>query len=281
MSTPIGNLEDITLRAIRTLKECETIAAEDTRYSRKLLSHLGIEGKVVTTLNAHSRDKDIKGLTDTLLAGKSVALVPDAGTPSVSDPGGALVRRAIELDIAVTVIPGPSAVTGAIAISGLGESGFLFLGFLPRKGDKRRQAIGRILVSSEPGGGFESPKRARQCIEDLAAILPDRDAVIVRELTKLHEQVLRGSLAGLAAAEWEGRGEFTIVIGGAIESDVVDPALLDTSISRLLAAGLSSKDAASELARAGLGKKRDIYSRILELRLRESEEKPEISSDSS
>ncbi|HEU5073844.1 MAG TPA: 16S rRNA (cytidine(1402)-2'-O)-methyltransferase, partial [Polyangiaceae bacterium] len=174
VGTPIGNLSDITLRAIETLKRVPRVAAEDTRRTRALLSHLGLGGKKLHSMNANTREHELTRLLDFLLEGDDMALVTDAGMPAISDPGAELVSAAAARDVAVVCIPGPSAVTTAAALSGLVSGPFLFLGFLPRKGKKRAQALARIEASSEPVILFESPLRTARTLADLAANLPNR-----------------------------------------------------------------------------------------------------------
>ncbi len=267
IGTPIGNLGDITLRAIETLREVEHVAAEDTRRTRQLLTHLDIHGKHLVALDAHASDKRIGGLVDRLVAGESVALVTDAGMPSVSDPGTALVRAAIEQGVALTVIPGPSAVTAAVALSGLVEGPFLFLGFLPRRGKKRHGAIDRIARSAEPVVLFEAPNRTQATLEELAGVMPERQASVSRELTKLHEETLRGTLAELSArSEW--RGEIAIVLGpgdgGAAEAP--DDAALDARIGELLGQGASPRSVADELTAWSRRPRREVYARVQRIR---------------
>src|SRR5690606_17046998 len=218
VGTPIGNLADITLRAIDTLRAVDRIAAEDTRRTRALLSHLEIGGKPLSALEAHADERAYERLLTELEAGKSVAFVTDAGMPAVSDPGARLVARARERGISVVVIPGPSAVTAAIAASGLVEAPFCFFGFLPRKGRARQRVLERIARASEPVVIFESPARLRATLSELAASMPERRVAVCRELTKLHEEIVLDSPARLAALEREWRGEITLVIDRAADA---------------------------------------------------------------
>ncbi len=267
IGTPIGNLGDITLRAIETLRNVDHVAAEDTRRTRQLLSHLEIHSKHLVALDAHASEKRIAGLVERLTAGQSVALVTDAGMPSVSDPGTALVRAAVEQGVTVTTVPGPSAVTAAVALSGLVDGPFLFLGFLPRRGKKRHEAIERIATSREPVVLYEAPGRTQATLEELSRAIPERAACVCRELTKLHEETVRGTLAELAArGEW--RGEIALVIGpgdgGATTAP--DDAELDTRIGELLAGGASPRSVADELTSWAQRPRREVYARVQRVR---------------
>src|SRR5688572_3740845 len=199
VSTPIGNLGDITRRAVEVLSKVACVAAEDTRRTRALLSHLGIGDKPLRSLNAHSSAAAIAQLVERLLEGDDVAFVTDAGTPAVSDPGGGLVAAAAARDVPVRIVPGASAVTAAVALSGLVEGPFTFLGFLPRRGPERQASLTRLRYSVEPVVLFESPVRMQKTLADFTEQFPDRPLFVGRELTKLYEEGLRGSVAELAA----------------------------------------------------------------------------------
>lgn len=266
VATPIGNLSDITLRAIEVLKTCDRIAAEDTRQTKKLLSHLGIAGKPVDALHAHSSERDVARLVEALGSGASVALVTDAGTPSVSDPGDALVKAAIAAGVRVVPIPGASAALAALVASGLAGGGFRFVGFLPREGTARHEAIARISATPEPVILFESPERTNATLRELADAMPERAACVARELTKIHEELVRGPLEALAADRETWRGEIALVLGGwAPESRelAVDDAAIDARIDRDLAAGTHSKTIAERVAAWSGRPKRDIYERVV------------------
>lgn len=269
VGTPIGNLEDITARAVTTLSQVEHIAAEDTRRTRALLSHLGIHGKHLHALDANAPERRILGLVEHLVAGESVALVTDAGMPSVSDPGTALVREAAAQDVPVVVVPGPSALTAAVAVSGLVEGPFLFLGFLPRAGGKRRAALERIAATAEPVVVFEAGNRTAATLADLAALVPARRACVCRELTKLHEESARGTLADLADPERAWRGEIAIVIGAGDSVRArpgLDDAELDARIVARLAEGASPRTVTDELLQASALPRRELYARVQRLR---------------
>jgi 16S rRNA (cytidine1402-2'-O)-methyltransferase len=269
VATPIGNLDDITARALTTLRDCDRIAAEDTRRTRGLLSHFGIRGKTLESLHAHSLDTDVERLVAALVAGESVAVVTDAGTPAVSDPGDELVRAAIARGIVVVPIPGASAVLAALVASGLSDGGgFRFFAFLPRDGTARRDAIARVCETEEASVIFESPNRIAATLKDLADATPARTACVGRELTKMHEELVRGTLADLAAAaatrEWI--GEIVLVLGAhrpeAREAAVTDDAL-DERIDEELAKGAHAKGLAERLAAWSGRGKRDVYERVL------------------
>ena len=265
VGTPIGNLSDITLRAIEILKQVSQVGAEDTRRTRALLSHLGITGKRLHTVSANSRPDQLDRLLDHIEQGADLALVTDAGMPSVSDPGALMVQRARHRHIRVICIPGPSAVTAATALSGLVSGPFAFLGFLPRHGKKRQAALERIANSSEPVVLFESPLRAATTLADLAAQMPDRQAALCRELTKVHEEVLWGTLAELSQQVESLRGEVTLVVNKS-SSQAAATALseleLNQAIRELLARGSSPKGVVLELAaRAGISRQA-LYARV-------------------
>jgi 16S rRNA (cytidine1402-2'-O)-methyltransferase len=267
VATPIGNLADLTLRAIDTLKTCTRVAAEDTRRTRQLLSHLGIEGKPLDALHAHSSDRDVAKLVGRLEAGDSVALVTDAGTPAVSDPGDALVKASIAANIRIVPIPGPSAVLAALVASGLATGvGFRFVGFLPREGGARRDAVATVCATPEPVVIFESPERTRDTLIELADAMPERPACVARELTKMHEEVLRGTLASLAKDHDAWRGEIAIVLGGyspEARSERVDDTAIDARIDRELDAGAHAKTVADVVAAWSGRPRREIYERVV------------------
>ncbi len=266
VATPIGNLGDLSPRAVEALKACAVIAAEDTRRSRQLLTHFGVTGKDVVALHAHSSDRDVARLVARLEAGDDVAVVTDAGTPVVSDPGESLVRAAIALGARVVPIPGASAVLAALAASGLGGGGFRFVGFLPRDARPRADAIARLCAEPDAVVLFESPNRARDTLAELAAATPERSACVARELTKLHEEFVRGSLADLAALEREWIGEITMVLGPHDPTSRelrVDEASIDARIDHELTVGTHPKRI-SELIAAWSGRpKREIYERVV------------------
>jgi 16S rRNA (cytidine1402-2'-O)-methyltransferase len=262
VSTPIGNLEDVSLRALRVLREVALIAAEDTRVTRKLLSRYDVHTRLVPYHQHNQRWQS--GVVLRALEAGDVALVSDAGTPVLSDPGQELIREAIDRGVDVVAVPGPSAITHALTVAGLDAEPFLFAGFLPSNQRERQARLRELAAVRATLVLFEAPHRVRGTLAELAAALGDRPVAICRELTKLHEQVIRTSLAQ-AAAEVPERGEFTLVIAGAPPPR---PPAIDTAEARLrqlLAAGSSRKDAAEAVA-AELGlPKRQVYKLSLEL----------------
>jgi len=273
VATPIGNLEDITLRALRTLGEADFVVAEDTRRSRTLCVHHGLS-KRLKSLHAHSSSAAVERILAALLAGAKVALVTDAGTPLVSDPGAALVQAAASAGVRVESIPGPSAVTAALTVAGIVCDEFRFVGFLPRRGRKRSDALASIAADRAATVIFEAPTRVAATLNDLAQHAGgERRAAMCRELTKVHEEVARGTLAELAERFASGvRGEVTLVVAGAVEpAEKPEPtaseaADLDRRIRALLAAGQTPRDIARQVAQETGMPRRDAYRRVLALR---------------
>jgi len=267
VSTPIGNLGDTTLRAIETLRACDRILAEDTRRSRRLLSHFGVAGKVVGRLDAHASERDLQQAVASLQGGARIALLTDAGTPGVSDPGAALIRAAIAANVPVVPIPGASAVLAAFVASGLaGNGGFRFMGFLPREGPPRREALGAAAATPEPVVLFESAKRLRATLQEIAEATPDRDVCVARELTKVHEELVRGRCAELAADAREWIGEIALVLGAHSPADRLERAdddALDARIDEALARGDHARSAAERLAAWSGRSRREVYERLL------------------
>ena len=223
VATPIGNLGDITLRALDTLRSVDYVAAEDTRKTGRLLTHFEIR-KPLIAFHEHNEDRAGARILDLLRAGQSVALVTDAGTPGISDPGFTLVRRVLEAqaagdDVAVTMIPGAAALTMAVVLSGLPSHSFTFRGFPPRKSGARQRFLAVDVDSPHTLVFYESPFRIAAFLEDALAVYGDRPAAVARELTKLYETIARGTLAELAAqfATGKQKGEFVVVIGGKTE----------------------------------------------------------------
>ncbi|MCY4438319.1 MAG: 16S rRNA (cytidine(1402)-2'-O)-methyltransferase [Chloroflexi bacterium] len=215
VATPIGNLEDITLRAVRILREVDVIAAEDTRHTRKLLAHLDIHTPL-TSFHAHSGTGRLERILRTLEEGKQVALVTDAGTPGIADPGQPLIAAAVEDDIPVIPVPGPTAAAAAVSIAGFAGSMFCFLGFLPGRPSRRKRLLASVADLPFTLVIYASPYRLVEDLKTCQECLGDREIMVARELTKLHEEVLRGTLAEMLAhfAEKEPRGEFTLVVQG-------------------------------------------------------------------
>ncbi|MEA2480831.1 MAG: rRNA (cytidine1402-2-O)-methyltransferase [Thermoleophilaceae bacterium] len=247
--TPIGNLEDITLRVLAALREADVIAAEDTRHTRGLLERYGVSAPLVS-YHEHNEERRAAELVERMRAGSVVALVSDAGMPLISDPGYVLVRACVGAGLAVEVLPGPSAAISALVASALPSDSWRFAGFLPRKrGDLER-------VLSEAGGtlvAFESPKRVPATLAVLAAIDPERQTAVCRELTKLHEEIVRGTAAELAAryADAPPRGEVVLVVAPAAPptaGEVAAPPSAVDAVSRLVAAGAKRRVAAGVVA---------------------------------
>jgi 16S rRNA (cytidine1402-2'-O)-methyltransferase len=266
VATPIGNLEDMSLRAVRVLREADLIAAEDTRHTARLLHHFDIR-RPTTSLHEHNEREKVPLLVDKLRGGARLALVTDAGTPAVSDPGYRLVRAAIDAGIRVEAVPGPSAVMAALVSSGLPTDAFLFAGFPPPRAAARRMWLEALAREPRTLVLFEAPHRIRQTLEDALATLGDREAALCRELTKLHEEVARGRLSALLGQLSEPRGEFTLVVGGFTETadasieQVPDSKLLD-EFGCLTKDGLSRREAIGELARAHRMRSRDVFAAI-------------------
>jgi 16S rRNA (cytidine1402-2'-O)-methyltransferase len=267
VATPIGNLEDITLRALRVLKEADLIACEDTRQTQKLLQHYAIHKELVS-YHEHNELTRAPELVIQLEQGAQVALVSDAGTPVVSDPGHRLVVLCLRHHIPVVPIPGPSAFVAALAASGLPTEEFLFVGFLPPRAGARRKKLDVLKSEQRALVLYEAPHRLAETLSDAADILGSRHAVVAREVTKIHEEFLRGTLAELrdAARKRAPRGEITLMIGPAEEGELqAVPALsLRQRVEQLEAgSGLDRKSALKQAARErGLGK-REAYKQLL------------------
>jgi len=258
VGTPIGNLEDITLRALRILGEVSLIAAEDTRRARKLLEHYGIK-KPVVSYHEYSGKGRVKELIKALQKG-DVALISDAGMPGLSDPGYSLIKAAIEEGINIVPVPGPSALVTALVVSGLPTHNFIYLGFLPRTSSKRKEIL--EWASRQPCTIvlFEAPHRLLECLEELLEYLGDRPIAVARELTKLHEEIWRGTIRGALEhfAENPPLGECTLVIGG-MEEERWDEETVKESLKNLLREGLSVKEASKQLAELSGWPRRDLY----------------------
>ena len=252
VATPIGNLGDLSPRAAEVLTRAAAIAAEDTRHTATLLRHIGASAELVS-VHAHAPARAHERVLRLLESGKDVALVTDAGTPAVSDPGATLVAAARERGAAVVTVPGPSAVSAALAVSGLPADRYVFLGFLPRKGGERRRLLELVARSEWTVVLFEAPLRAAELLADLAAACGgDRPAAVARELSKIFEETRAGTLAELAGyyAEAPARGEITVVVAGTGRPAPADDRGPDpeTRARTLLAEGMSRKDVADRLA---------------------------------
>lgn len=266
VATPIGNAADITLRALDTLKRAAAVACEDTRVTGRLMAIHGVPTPLVP-YHEHNAARMRPQLIRRMLGGEAIALVSDAGTPLVSDPGYKLVRECVEAGVGVTTLPGPSAPLSALLLSGLPSDRFLFAGFLPNKSAARRTAIAAVKAVPATLIFFDSPQRLAASLADLAAVLGPRPAAVARELTKLYEEVRRGPLDELAAHyEQAGppRGEIVIVVG-APAGDPADQGVdLDTALRDALAR-LSVRDATAAVTALTGRPKREVYARALEL----------------
>jgi 16S rRNA (cytidine1402-2'-O)-methyltransferase len=251
VATPLGNLGDLSPRAADTLKRVAVVAAEDTRHSKPLLTHAGSRAELIS-FHAHSSDRALERILRILAEGRDVALITDAGTPAISDPGVELVAAARERGIPVVTMPGPNAVAASLAVSGIAGDRYLFLGFLPRKGSDRRRFLLTAAQSEWTVVIFEAPNRVTQLLGDLAEVCgPDRQAAVSRELTKVFEETRSGTLQELSQhyAEAPVRGEVTVVIAGTGKEYVAEPPPDPGERARaLLAEGLSRKDVAHRLA---------------------------------
>jgi 16S rRNA (cytidine1402-2'-O)-methyltransferase len=263
VATPIGNLEDVTLRALRTLSEVPLIAAEDTRTARKLLAHHAIKTRLLSYNEHNMRDRTPQILR--ALESGDVALVSEAGTPGISDPGFELITAAIAAGHTVSPVPGPAAPIAALTASGLPFREFTFVAFLPRKSAERRRLFESLGRSPHTFVAFESPHRIRATLEDALAVLGDRRIAVCRELTKLHEEVFRGTISAAIAHFVEPRGEFTLVFEGASgETEEVTDDDLREELRRLRKLGVSARDAAAEVARRTGAPRKRVYALSLE-----------------
>ena len=263
VGTPIGNLGDLTERARETLAAVDLVAAEDTRRTGKLLAHLGIEARMLSLFEGNERERTER-LMDELRGGARVALVSDAGMPSVSDPGFRLVRACAEEGIDVTVIPGPSAVTAALAVSGLPTDRWVFEGFLPRRAGERRTRLRELAAEPRTVVLFESPRRLAATLREVLEELGDRGVAVARELTKLHEEVLRGRVSeALEALDGtEPKGEVVVVLEGA-EAETAPLEELVAEARALVGGGMRKRDAATDVARRRGGSANAIYEALV------------------
>jgi len=261
VATPIGNLEDITLRAIRVLKEADAIAAEDTRHTQKLLSKFDIHTPL-TSYHDHNKEEKAPVLVSRLLEGKSIALVSDAGTPGISDPGYFLINLAIDQKVPVVPIPGATAAIAALSVSGLPTDRFVFEGFLPSKHTARMKRLTELAKEERTLIFYEAPHRIMQALEDMQTVLGDRKAVLTRELTKVHEQVLRGRIPDVRRQLEAGsmKGEFTIIVEAAASgADRVNISAEEYLKNLILHRGLPKKEAIAVAAHDLGVPKKEIY----------------------
>ena len=268
VATPIGNLEDITLRALRILQEVDLIAAEDTRHTRKLLAHYGISTPL-TSYHDYSEVEKTPELIAQLQAGRNIALVSDAGTPCIADPGFRLVKEAGESGVAVVPIPGPSMVMALLSVGGLPSNRFAFEGFLPAKRSQRRKALQHLKREERTLVFFESPQRLLDMLADLEEICGDRQIVVGRELTKMFEEVLHGKVSELRTLfDKRGiKGELAILVTGQAESDTLkETRPLTEEIQELYAQGFSLKDIAQMVSDSRGIPKREAYALGLQIK---------------
>jgi len=264
VATPIGNLEDITYRAVRVLREAGLIACEDTRQTRKLLDHYDIRTPTIS-YHEHNEAERSAELASRMAAGAVVALVSDAGMPLVSDPGYRLVRAAIELAVPVIAVPGPSAALTALAASGLPTDSFRFGGFLPSKPGQRAKALEALAEEQATLIFYEAPHRILEALEAVEQVLGPRPVVVARELTKIHEEFLRGTAAEVRAqlaARDAIRGEITLLIGKAT-APAPDDTPVDEAVEELVNAGAARMDAIKQVARRRGLSKREVYDQLL------------------
>ena len=262
-ATPIGNLEDMTFRAIRTLREVNVIAAEDTRRTRKLLAHFDIHTPLIR-FDENCKISVGEKILARLQAGESVAVVSDAGLPAISDPGAELVRSAIDAGLTVCPIPGANAALCALICSGLDTARFMFIGFPPKSKKNRRELLQRLTTVEATLIFYEAPHRLKNFLSEAAEVFGARQATLARELTKLHEEFLRGTLRELSEKISEPLGEFVIVVEGATLSQVAAPEeTVSEVVEKFLAAGLDKKSAMREAAKKFNVSRREIYNSLL------------------
>lgn len=265
VSTPIGNLEDITVRALRVLKEVDCIAAEDIRHSLKLLTHFGIKKPMISYWSGKEKVR-AEEIIDKLLSGHSVALISDAGTPGISDPGAVVVKKAIEERIDIVPVPGPSACITALSVSGLPTDNFTFIGFLPPKTNQRQKILRELVFEAGTLVFYEAPHRLLESLADMDRIFTERTAAVTKELTKIHEEIFRGTLPDIICQLEKTvlMGEYVILVEGrksgrkTVDEDAVKEVL------SLMKKGLKRKEAAGRIAEAyGLSKK-ELYDKSLD-----------------
>jgi 16S rRNA (cytidine1402-2'-O)-methyltransferase len=264
VGTPIGNLADLSDRARQTLGSVDLVAAEDTRRTGRLLAHLGVRVRMLSLFEGNERQR-IDELLDRLREGERVALVSDAGMPAVSDPGFRLLRAAVDAGVQISVVPGPSAVTAALVVSGLPTDRWVFEGFLPRRPSERRERLRALAHDPRTVVLFESPLRVITLLRDVLVELGDRRAAVARELTKLHEEVVRGRVSEVLASllDSEPRGELVVVIEGA-EAVASDLDEMVEDARRLVAEGMRKREAAAAAARRGGGSANEIYAALVD-----------------
>lgn len=270
VSTPIGNLSDISLRALSTLKEVDLIAAEDTRTTHNLLAHYGINTPT-TPYHQHNILRKTEKLLSELKEGKNIALVSDAGTPGISDPGHELIKLCIENDIVVTGIPGPSAIIDALVLSGLPTRRFTFEGFPPRQPRERKSLFKSLQNEYRTMVFYESPHRLLATLKDMNMLLGNRQIAVVREATKMFEDIHRGNIETAIEhfTSVTPRGEFTLVVAGVSEIEeepVSDEISIEESLKSLIASGISERDAVREVSNTKSVSRREVYQLMLKIK---------------
>jgi 16S rRNA (cytidine1402-2'-O)-methyltransferase len=260
VSTPIGNLEDITLRALRVLKQVDVIAAEDTRRSLKLLNHYGIKKPMVSYWKEKERSR-AEEIMRRLQSGESVALISDAGTPGISDPGSVLIKMSVEEGVPVVSIPGPSACIAALSVSGLPTDQFTFIGFLPVKQRRRQKMLAELRLETKTMIFYEAPHRIIEMLVDMEAVFPGRRAALVKELTKMHEEVLRGNISEILGSLDRSiiAGEYILVIEGRREKERISAKDALIEVHSLLKKGFSRKEAVKRVAEQYGISKKELY----------------------
>ncbi len=264
VATPIGNLEDITLRALRVLKEADIVAAEDTRHSLKLLNHYGISKPMISYWREREQAR-AEELIRKLLEGKSVALISDAGTPGIADPGTVLVRRALQENIPVIPVPGPSAFVAALSVSGISTEEFIFIGFLPSKKSQRERLLKELSLERKTLVFYEAPHRIIETLSAMEPIFPGREAAVAKEITKIHEEVFRGNIPDILLRMVKSKiaGEYVVVIEGRRDETMCSVQDALAEVISLMKKGLGRKEAVKKISETyGLSKK-ELYDRSL------------------
>ncbi|MBI4932822.1 MAG: 16S rRNA (cytidine(1402)-2'-O)-methyltransferase [Actinobacteria bacterium] len=262
VSTPIGNLGDLPPRAVESLRSCALICCEDTRHSGKLLSHAGVSGVRLAVANEHTEDARTDEVLGLLAGGHDVAVVTDAGTPGISDPGMRLVRAAVDAGYSVTAVPGPAALGMALVVSGFDTTRFVFEGFVPRSGRERGDRLAEVAAERRTVVLYEAPHRAARTVADLAAACgPDRRVALARELTKLYEEVWRGTLGEAVAhlAEVAPRGEYVMVLEGAPAATAATDEQIVHALRMALSGGADRRTAIATVMGATGASKRRVY----------------------
>ncbi|HMK43499.1 MAG TPA: 16S rRNA (cytidine(1402)-2'-O)-methyltransferase [Dissulfurispiraceae bacterium] len=264
VATPIGNLEDITYRAVKMLRAVDAVAAEDTRRSLKLLSALGVQKPLISYWSENEKARSEEVL-NSLCAGLSIALISDAGTPGISDPGSVLIKKALEAGIEVIPIPGPCAAVTALSVSGLPTEEFIFIGFLPSKSVQRRKRLDQLVMEERTLVFYEAPHRIVEMVADLHVVFGDRPALVMREITKLHEQAFRGLLSHIREqlASSTVAGEYVVAVGG-MKGETISTEVAVQEIHALMKKGLGRKEAVKRVAEQyGLSRK-TLYDKSLD-----------------